>query len=644
MLLSGEAGTGAGSRSAPLSVAALCWRAALVFGPIMAVSTIAIEPPNWGGRVAVWILGSGIALAAVIRWGWTQCIPVYLADVLLDVLNRRAPVPALLAGLGLPAGVLVSVWLLRRYRFDIGFERSRDMPLFVGAALVGMIIPAAVGAAIYATYYSIDPLDNTPWHVIDFFRWWVNDFVGVLLLGPLLVAVRWKKFEPIIDQPVSGAACLLLLLGLVAVMFFAPHLWSGYELARSPLLLASTVLVVTVCLRFGLVPAATTGLILSVASLACMAFGLGIFRGIGPLRGLFDLWTFLIAMTLPVLLLTWLLAEQRRLERRYEQLFETCPQPLWVHDQTTLRFLLVNAAAERLYGYSRGEFLATTIDVLAHPGDEHSLATILTADVIQPLELRQRTLSGKSIDVEAWARLIDYGGHPAWLVFAFDVSERKALESALVNAVSSEQRRLGQDLHDGLAQDLTVASILASELAVQVEEQKLPPLAEFAQLAERITAAIRSARNIAHGLSPLTSSKGDLASALALLARSSTVGETAVEVKTHLESELRLTLESRTHLYRIAQEAVQNALKHADARRIDIRLEVRRSKVVLEVLDDGRGIQKEDASGSGFGTNTMRHRSSAIGGLLSVRSRPGGGTVVTCSVPQFSQVVASLTR
>lgn len=632
-----EAAIPADSRAGAPAMPLVLMRALLVFAATLSICTTGLEPPGWSGHLAVWLLGSGIALAAVIRWGQAQYIPVYAANVLVDVIYHRPLALALLAAAGLPAGVFTTVRLLRRYGFRDNFERDRDMPLFIGAALAGMFIPAAVGVAVYASWNPIDPLDNSPWVLIDVFRWWLNDFMGVLILAPLLVSVRWQSLQPLITQPVSSILFLLMLIGLVAATIFAPAIWPAYPFARSPMVLASTVLVVAVCLRSGLVPAATAGLILTGTAVLCMAFGVGIMRGIGPFPGLVTLWTYMCAMSLPVLLLTWLLAQQRRLERRYEQLFEACPQSLWVHDSATLRFLVANAACERQYGYSRDELLQSTVAVLAPSGDDLTLGGTLTADAAQPLELRHRTRDGTIIFVEAWCQLIDYGGRPGWLVFAFNVSDRKALEGALVTAISGEQRRLGQDLHDGLAQDLTVASMVAGELAAQFEERKLPIAPELRQLKERMASALVNARNIAHGLSPLTSSNGDLVAALAVLAKSSTVGETRVELSTRVESDLRLTFESRTHLYRIAQEALQNALKHADACHVEIRLTIRPTKIVLEIIDDGRGIRRDEARGSGFGTNTMRYRASAIGGLLSMRSRPDGGTVVSCLVPHASE-------
>lgn len=120
-------------------------RVLIVFLTIVAICTHGIQPPGWSGRVAVWFLGSGIALAAVIRWGAVQYVPVYAANVFVDLLNGRSLAPAMIAEIGLPAGIFTAVWLLRRYDFHDAFEHGRDIALFAGAALIGMFIPAAVG-------------------------------------------------------------------------------------------------------------------------------------------------------------------------------------------------------------------------------------------------------------------------------------------------------------------------------------------------------------------------------------------------------------------------------------------------------------------------------------------------------------------
>lgn len=608
-------------------------RGALVFLALLGAGLLGIAPPLLGGRLTIWLLGAGIAVAAVVRWGAWQYLAIYLADVTVGYVNRHALLPALASSIGLPLGVWVTVTLLRRYRFDPHFDHGRDVALYIGAALVGMLLAAAVGVGSFWLNAAVDPMDLNAWGAVDYFRWWLNDFTSVLLTGPLLIAMRRSAFQRVFEQPRSALAALALLGVLVGAMLFTPPIPAKFGFLQAPWLLALTAFVAIVCLRFGFVPAAVTALTLSLTAMVCFAFDFGMLRGAEILPGLIVLWSYLIAMIVASLLLTGLLAEQQRLETRYEQVFETSPQPLWVCDAGTLRFLLVNAATERLYGFARGTLLAGTLELLTPPHEVRSLAALLAGEPHQPLELRQRTRDGKIIDVEIWARLIDYGGKPAWLAFTFDVTERKALESSLVNAISREQRRIGQELHDGLAQELTVASLLASQLARRAEEQHLPLAEDLRRLADSIAGGFDSARAAAHGLSPLAAFNGDLGLALASLARTSSIAGTAVELHSRFEAPLRLTLEAATHLYRIAQEAVQNALKHAAARRIEVYFDVRADWVMLRVVDDGRGIRPADASSSGFGINTIRYRTSAIGGQLSIRSVPAGGTKVTCLVP-----------
>ena len=94
-----------------------------------------------------------------------------------------------------------------------------------------------------------------------------------------------------------------------------------------------------------------------------------------------------------------------------------------------------------------------------------------------------------------------------------------------------------------------------------------------------------------------------------------------------------MDLKIRNHLYRIAQEAVQNALKHSGATNIDIELWSRPGELILSIVDDGRGLASENDSGSGLGMRTMRFRASAIGGKLSIIRGAGGGNSVICDVP-----------
>src|SRR4029077_10940956 len=326
-----------------------------------------------------------------------------------------------------------------------------------------------------------------------------------------------------------------------------------------------------------------------------------------------------------------------RAEHRYAQIFDGSPQPLWVHDPRTLDFLLVNEAAVRQYGWSREEFLALRVPALAAPGGTRVLP-MPPEDAIdaapEPFETRHQTRDGRVLAVEVWTRDIDLGSQQAELVFASDVTERRALGSALIDAIANEQRRVGQELHDGLGQELTGLALSARALATRAEREFQPIATGLLQLAALAGSCIQAARRIAQGVSPLTDANGSLEDALESLAGRSSFGNTLVLFRPRLECQITLDLDARNHLYRIAQEAVQNALKHAGAGIIEIELWVHARGVRLTINDDGVGLSRPGIPSGGFGMRTMKYRASSIGGRLVVARRSSGGVSIVCEVAQ----------
>ena len=146
----------------------------------------------------------------------------------------------------------------------------------------------------------------------------------------------------------------------------------------------------------------------------------------------------------------------------------------------------------------------------------------------EPFETRHRTRDGRVLAVEVWTRDIDLGGQRAVLVFASDVTERRALGSALIDAIANEQRRIGQELHDGLGQELTGLALSARALATRAERERQPIAAGLVQLAALAASCIQAARRIAQGVSPLSDADGNLPVALEAMAARSSGGSTVV--------------------------------------------------------------------------------------------------------------------
>ena len=219
-----------------------------------------------------------------------------------------------------------------------------------------------------------------------------------------------------------------------------------------------------------------------------------------------------------------------------------------------------------------------------------------------------------------------------------EVEQRRRLEVELLTAVESERQRIGQDLHDDLCQRLGAIALLSGSLAkeVSVLDEKLGE--KVGKIPSLITETIGSCRNLARGLHPVTLASAGLPAALEELAT-----RIPADVKFHWPHSERIDFEPMLalHLYRIAEEAVTNAVKHAGANSITIKLAILAGRPVLEIADDGKGIG-EKLKTEGMGLRNMQYRASVIGGELTVEARKGGGTCVRCTLPLRKSVLRPL--
>jgi signal transduction histidine kinase len=222
-----------------------------------------------------------------------------------------------------------------------------------------------------------------------------------------------------------------------------------------------------------------------------------------------------------------------------------------------------------------------------------------------------------------------------------DISQQKALAAARqeharledeIIAVSERERhRIGADLHDGLGQQLTAIELMCTTLKADVAAQ--PALARrLDDIGRMLREAISLTRSLARGLVPVGSDPDALQIGLAEFAnRTNTLGRVRCDFECPQPVAVSDPVVAR-HLYRIAQEAVNNALKHADARRITIKLEEKSGELRLEISDDGIGMPNPKAA-QGLGLGVMQHRAKAIGGEFSLMPRRGGGVTVRCRLP-----------
>lgn len=225
-------------------------------------------------------------------------------------------------------------------------------------------------------------------------------------------------------------------------------------------------------------------------------------------------------------------------------------------------------------------------------------------------------------------------GEDQVMVTVTDVTERVDLERQIVSSVERERYHIGHDLHDGLGQILTGVKLMLEPLRKKLPADASLDGSNLQQAIDLINQAIAQTSELARGLSPVPREAGvTLRHALEqLAARSQSMF--GVECRVHATAKLdQLSEESANNLYRIAQEAVTNAVKHGKATRVDIRAKVVADNLTLTIEDNGVGFKRTKSASGGMGMHIMRYRARAIGGELTAVTRPDGGAVVSCQCP-----------
>ncbi len=219
-----------------------------------------------------------------------------------------------------------------------------------------------------------------------------------------------------------------------------------------------------------------------------------------------------------------------------------------------------------------------------------------------------------------------------WLIILRDITDSKRLEKEILEISDRERQRIGQDLHDGLCQHLAGIELMSQALEQKLSARSKDGAARAGEIARHVRDVIAQTRRLSRGLSPVTLQSEGLASALEELAANAEK-MFGIQCRVNREDAAGVCeLPVATHLYRIAQEAVSNAIRHGHARTVLIELRQAGERTLLRVTDDGCGFPKEPGA-AGMGLRIMRSRAAMIGGFLAIDSRPQGGSVVTCSVP-----------
>jgi signal transduction histidine kinase len=210
----------------------------------------------------------------------------------------------------------------------------------------------------------------------------------------------------------------------------------------------------------------------------------------------------------------------------------------------------------------------------------------------------------------------------------------RRLEQQIIEVSEYEQQRIGRDLHDGLCQYLAAVGCAAGSLKKELEEIDLAKSAtKAAEIQKLIEESVKQARNLAHGLMPVQLDEAGLPAALQELT-ASTSRLLRMDCTFEFAGENWFTDPGKaTHLYRIAQEAINNATKHGKAQNVEVRLSANSDVMSLSIADDGTGFSKSEKQMNGVGISIMRYRANVVGGEFEIEQRPARGTIVSCTVP-----------
>ncbi|HMP83674.1 MAG TPA: PAS domain S-box protein [Verrucomicrobiota bacterium] len=336
-------------------------------------------------------------------------------------------------------------------------------------------------------------------------------------------------------------------------------------------------------------------------------------------------------------------SELRDREARLRAILETAVEGIiTINDRGIIESF--NAASEKIFGYKAREVIGRNVSVLMpsphrENHDEYIQRYNRTghAKIIGiGREVSGRRKDGTIFPMDLSVSEVQLAGRKIFTGFVRDITDRKRLEKEILEITDRERRRFGYDLHDGLCQHLA-----GIELKTQVLEQKLEPASKEAaervgEIGKHVREAIGHTRLLARGLSPVTLEADGLMSALKELS-AGTAKIFSVGCRFDCPRRVLVADQSTaTNLYRIAQEAVSNAIKHGRATRIIITLENSNGRVQLRVRDNGSGFATDTPHAKGMGLRIMQSRAGMIGGNIALERNAAGGVTVACSAPNPS--------
>ena len=326
-------------------------------------------------------------------------------------------------------------------------------------------------------------------------------------------------------------------------------------------------------------------------------------------------------------------------EKRYSNLFQLSPQPMFVFDIETYRVVQVNKAATDLYGYTHAEFLE--MQVLDITQKENIAPTKELIKNLNPVgEIYSNTVmhlkkSGDPIEVDIFCAPIQINDRNMRIVIAIDVTEKKKYEHKITKAIiktqEDERYEIGEELHDNVCQILAASQLSLGMLNNSVPKDSIHLLN---LCKENIKIAIDETRNLSHRLAPAFFDDTNLEEAFQRLFDNFNV-EKKLKLSLCFEEAVKnypLNREIQLNMYRILQEQLRNIVKYAKAKIIEVLVLISNHKLKMQIIDDGIGFDMSTAK-KGIGMANMKRRAELFSGKFEIITSPGNGCSIEISIP-----------
>jgi len=302
----------------------------------------------------------------------------------------------------------------------------------------------------------------------------------------------------------------------------------------------------------------------------------------------------------------------------------------------TERFLKANAFFCKLTGVHPSKIVGRSLSEigwrLTTNEQDDIIKNLGPQSSIQSREAQVHRPDGCVTDVLASVKTVQFGSERCVLLMAQELTDLHRLKQDVVAISEEEKKRFSRDLHDSHCQDLTAIAFFAETIAATLDSRDPESAGQIRELGDMVRRSAENVHSLAAGLSSQQVEQSGLAAALKdLAARTSQRFGLTCCAEIDRRCRFRDTVLA-VHLYRIAQEATSNAARHSHAKKIDIKLRLEGDLGILQIVDDGDGFSVEKKP-SGLGLRTMEYRAAVIKGTLNIDSKPGIGTVVSCSFP-----------